>query len=805
MKAQELCMALVQADSPDEVVSILQKAGYWDDHAVWRDLGDNENNYSVVGAQQSDPIAALVEKLVNSVDARLMNECMVAGIKPDSKEAPRSVREAVAQLIEHSDPSKETNGRIENWTQTQRSEQAKRITLAATGSKSAPCLSISDDGEGQTPENVPHTFMSLAKANKLRIPFVQGKFNMGGTGALRFCGGFHHLQLIITKRNPALATSAGEDDWSFTVVRRMEPTAGERSSVYRYLAPLTVPGLEKGQVLRFAATSLPLRPQGNNPYVLPQTYGSFVKLYDYGYKGRSHILMKDGLLRQVDARLPSPALPFTMHECRDYAGHSGSFSDPATGLLVRLWDDKDKKEKDRNLDSAFPKYDQLSVRGQNFTVSLFGFKQGRAGTYLNKSEGVLFVVNGQSHGTLTSRFFTRTKVGLDYIADSLLVCLDCSKLDRASLEELFMNTRESLAESEFRYAVEEHLQDFLKKHSLLREFNNRRREEKIKEKVQDDENLANTLKDVLTSSPSLAAIFLTGEKLKSGFNVKQTSTTDEFVGKLFPTYFRFRNRAQGEELSRTAEECRAVRIGFETDVEDNYFGRPKDPGQYTAEYLTAGVWAELPSHSMQLVKGHATLSIDLPEGAKAGEVLNVRVIVSDDVHVDSFENHAKLKIVPFKEHEPNPNPNPNPKPPSNKSGEQETGPAGIQLPTARWVKKEEWAEYGFDERSALRIIPAGEEGKKRSYDFFINKANVHLLNELKAAVGSEEVTYEQFKVGMLLLGMSVIHNLGPNADGDLINQKASEFASSAALVLLPMIRHLGGLELLAKPKLKEAA
>lgn len=804
MTTEKLCMSLVRADSPEEVISALQQAGYWDDSAVWRDLGDNENNYSVVGAQQSDPIAALVEKLVNSVDARLMNECMVAGIELDSKKAPGSVREAVAQLIEHTDPSKATNGRIENWTPTQRREQAKQITLAATGPKGAPCLSISDDGEGQTADSLPLTFMSLAKANKLRIPFVQGKFNMGGTGALRFCGGFHHLQLIVTRRNPALTTSVEENDWSFTVVRRMEPTGGERSSVYRYLAPLKFEGVEKRQVLRFTAASLPLRPQGNDPYVLPQTYGSFVKLYNYGYRGQSHILMKDGLLRQVDARLPSPALPFMMHECRNYSGNAGSFSNPATGLLVRISADKDEGKEDI-LDPAFPKYDQMSVRGQTFTVSLFGFKQGRAATYLNKSEGVLFMVNGQSHGTLTSRFFTRARVGLDYIADSLLVCLDCSNLDRTSLEELFMNTRESLAESEFRSVVEDHLQDFLKKHPLLREFNNRRREEKIKEKVQDDENLANTLKDVLTSSPSLAAIFLTGEKLKSGFNVKQTSTTDEFVGKLFPSYFRFRNRAQGEELSRAAEEGRTVRIGFETDVEDNYFGRPKEPGHYTAEYQCNGAWVELPGHSMPLVKGHATLSVDLPEGVKADDVLKIRVIVSDDQHIDSFENHAKLKVVPFKEREQDPHPKPKPKPPSNNDGDEETGPAGIQLPNAYWVEKERWADYEFDERSALRIIPVGDEGKKRSYDFFINKANVHLLNELKAAVGTEELTYEQFKVGMLLLGMSVIHHVGEGADGETINQKAGEFASSAALVLLPMIRHLGGLEILAKPKLKEAA
>jgi hypothetical protein len=800
MNTQKLCMSLVHADSPEEVIGVLQDFGYWDDDDVWRDLGDNENNYSILGAQQSDPIAALVEKLVNSVDARLMNECMVAGIKPDSAKAPGSVREAVAQLIEHTDPSKATNGRIENWTQTERREQAKLITLAATGPKTAPCLSISDAGEGQTPANVPLTFMSLAKSNKLRIPFVQGKFNMGGTGALRFCGGFHHLQLIVTRRNPALTTSAEEGDWSFTVVRRMEPTGGERSSVYRYLAPVKFEGVQQRQVLRFEAETLPLRPQGNNAYALPQTYGSFVKLFDYRYKGQSHILMRDGLLRQVDARLPSPALPFMMHECRNYTGNAGSFSNPATGLLVRLSD-----EKGDNLDAAFPKYDLMSVGGQTFTVSLFGFKQGKSTTYLSKSEGVLFTVNGQSHGTLTSRFFTRAKVGLDYISDALLVCLDCSSLHGASLEELFMNTRESLAESDFRFDVEAHLQEFLKKHPVLREFNNRRREEKIKEKIQDDDNLANTLKDVLTSSPSLAAIFLTGEKLKSAFNVKQTGTTEEFVGKLFPTYFRFRNRAQGEELARTAEQGRAVRIGLETDVEDNYFGRPKDPGQYSCEFLRQGEWIELPGHSMPLVKGHASLSVDLPEGAKAGEQLAIRVTVSDDQHVDSFINHVSLKIIPFKEREQDQYKPAKPKPPSSNKGDGETGPGGIQLPNAYWVEKEDWGSHAFNERSALRVIPMENEGKKRSFDFFINRANIHLLNELKMAIDSEELTYEQFKVGMLLLGMSIIHSLGESADGETINQKAGEFGSSAALVLLPMIRHLGNLELLAKPKLKEAA
>ena len=49
--------------------ALLTTAGYWDKLAVWRHLGDIENNYSTVGNQQAEPIALLAEKLVNGIDA----------------------------------------------------------------------------------------------------------------------------------------------------------------------------------------------------------------------------------------------------------------------------------------------------------------------------------------------------------------------------------------------------------------------------------------------------------------------------------------------------------------------------------------------------------------------------------------------------------------------------------------------------------------------------------------------------------------------------------------------------------------
>ncbi|HEX3856455.1 MAG TPA: hypothetical protein VHY30_04060 [Verrucomicrobiae bacterium] len=68
---KELCLALMRADSETEVIRILTEAGYENDRRVWRLYGDRENNYSTIGNQQNRPDAALVEKMINSVDARM--------------------------------------------------------------------------------------------------------------------------------------------------------------------------------------------------------------------------------------------------------------------------------------------------------------------------------------------------------------------------------------------------------------------------------------------------------------------------------------------------------------------------------------------------------------------------------------------------------------------------------------------------------------------------------------------------------------------------------------------------------------
>jgi hypothetical protein len=377
----ELCEALMRADTEAEVVQLLVEEGYWDDSSHWRYLGDTEGNYSTIGNQQSEAIAALIEKIINGVDSRLMNACWMAGINPESREAPKSI-EAAAELFFGG----KGGGRISNWNDSKTTAEGRLLTVAATGhmpNEGMPSISIADQGEGQEPDEFPNTFMSLSRTNKMRVHFVQGKFNMGGTGALQFCSSDHNLQFILSRRNPALVSStapARAHEWGFTLVRRTLPE-GARSSVFTYLAPVGVTQGGDGNVLSFSAASFPIFPEADgkvrDAYARKSEYGSLVKLYEYEWQGtRSNIVSSgNGLLRRLDVGLPELALPVRLFECRPgYKGHSGSFATNVLGISARL-----QLNKGDNVEEEFPVGNVVNIDGCPVKINIYAFKKGKAG------------------------------------------------------------------------------------------------------------------------------------------------------------------------------------------------------------------------------------------------------------------------------------------------------------------------------------------------------------------------------------------------------------------------------------------
>jgi hypothetical protein len=437
---RDLCVGLLNAEAEDEVIGLLKKTGFWDDPSLWRHYGDLENNWGQGGNQQSLAEAALVEKIVNSVDARLINECLSRGIDPkDQATAPGTIREAVARFFEAGTGKKmATGGLIEDWGEDRIREVAAGITLCATGTRPIMNLTIADCGEGQTPRKIPLTIMSLSKSNKMYIPFVQGQFNQGGTGALRFCGK-HNMQLVISRRNPKLLgpdPDEGDTNWGFTVVRRERPEGGRKNSILSYLAPVGV-GEDhpdrRGDILAFAAPTMKLHPDKESPYGRETSYGTAIKLYDFQYIGeRSNIIRGKSILSRLDLLLPEIALPIRLYEFRRSQG--GKLLDPGSrettlsGLRRRL-------ENTKNVEENFPITIPFSPAGEQLYATVYAFKPagsarddedddeespkkklGGLRSY-RKREGVLFVRNGQTQGTMPKDFFRRDAMKMKTLAD----------------------------------------------------------------------------------------------------------------------------------------------------------------------------------------------------------------------------------------------------------------------------------------------------------------------------------------------------------------------------------------------------
>lgn len=827
---RELCLALLHADSEAEVIQLLDLAGFWTS-PKWRLYGDQENNFSTIGNQQSRPDAALIEKLINSEDARLMAECLRRGIDPQSAAAPQSVRAAVALFFDDKEISRFPGaGRIADWPTNKRRSIADGITLCATGAaprQGRPCFTIADCGEGQTPASMPDTLLSIGKSNKLRIPFVQGKFNMGGTGILKFCGGKHNLELVISKRDPKILEDGAppDDHWGFTIVRRENPTEGARNSVYTYLAPVSS-GDPRGGVLNFTADSLNIFPEKNQPYVRAGEWGTVIKLFEYGGStlvfSNTNILLRDGLMSRLDLLLAEPALPIRLHECRtNFKGHSGSFDTSLTGLVVRLQDDSRD-----NLERGFPDSCPISVDGEQMIATLYAFKKGKAESY-RKDEGIVFTVNGQVHGTLPKAFFARQRAGrLDYIANSLLVVVDCSSISGRPREDLFMNSRDRLSQNPFRQAIEAQLEIMLKENGMLRDLKERRRAEEIQSKLADEKPLEEILHNLLQHSPALASLFLSGPRAANPFKTKEVTDREEpYSGRHHPTYFKFKGKDYGKDLNRECNINQRCRVTFETDAVNDYFSRQVNSGAFTLQRV-AGSHRSLVSDYVgpRLENGIAVLSMELPPNVEVGDQLAFEATVTDPTLLSDFTNIFLVCVKP--EVAPHGTSGHRRKPPADDSGKEREIPTGISMPNMRKVFEGEWAEFEphFHKHSALRVritdstdptAHGDSENRTDVYDFLINMDNAHLKAELKGIKTDIELIQKRWQYALVLVGLALLHDdkqhnkmkeqqkdrwsspdLGEDENNsETIAHRIEDLTTALAPVLLPMIESLGSLDL----------
>ena len=566
---EKIFWELYNADSETEVEKIVKKHQIFNDNNNWKPYGRNKGNFGTFESQQNHPVPALIEKVTNSIDATLIKECKLYGLDPKSNDAPKSMSEAVELFYGVK------NGEIGELTNTERRTLAENIQIIATGDQKQPSITIFDMGEGQLPNEFENTFLSLHKNNKANIQFVQGKYNMGSTGAVVFCGEKKY-QLIASKRNKELNNRI-DSEVGFTLVRRHPLSINSddgnfKATWYEFFSP-------NGNIPSFNSNKLDL-----GLYNREFEYGSIVKLYSYQLPRGSRSDLTLDLWRDLNQYMYHLPLPISVYEKRDYAGKTPN--KPVLGNRTRIIiDSRDKVEK--IIEFLIPKESGLG----NIPIQVIIFKNEVPHNDFIKNKSIIFTQNGQVHGSEGQSFISQS-LGFSLIKQHTLIHVDCTEIPTEIRQDLFMSNRTHLKQGPKTEKLIDEITGLLKKSKELKTLNNDRKNSLLRDSKSDKDLLENFLSKLPVDKDVLNLLKKNGSLnfLKSkGQQFNGNNTNVKKNGKKlnrFPGVFNVNLKENKEgKLYRTIPLNSNGIVTIETDVEDDYLFRPIEKGEFQIEVL----------------------------------------------------------------------------------------------------------------------------------------------------------------------------------------------------------------------------
>jgi hypothetical protein len=768
MQDKSLLQALLAADSEEGVIAVLNGQELLQSPNRWRYLGNMPNNQSIVQAQQSSPTAALVEKFTNGLDAILLRYCKAKGIEPRGSSAPPSMADAIETFFgDLADPVKIRPLAEEN------------LVLYATGSKARPCLSLYDNGEGQLAEDFPKTFCSIIYGSgdgsyKGAIPFVQGRFNMGGTGVLPFCSDKYKLQLIVS-RVPGDVAKSSDHEWAFTLLCFF---ASKQNPSWKYLV-----GTDE-QVMTAGKDKLGLVPKIGaksgevcEPRERLVASGTLIKMYEYKAP-RSNICGEQ--FKKLQEYLLRPALPLRIIECRE--------SYKANVMGVTVWDRFNAWKK--KLEPGFEEGASVSVKlstGEDVPAEVRVFKASAEASEEEDQPqtGLRALINGQSHARRDAQFFRGKAVDKEHIAGSLLVTLDCTDLGQDSRNALFMSNRENFREDPLLSELFKKLQKELHDHEGLALLNLKRYEEKIKNAV-DDETGISALEELLTSDPSLADLFGSVNKGKvasktatDGAGGKISGEPNPFVGVEFPTFIHRRDKkAVVTVASLEIPRGEVSRVSFLTDAKNNYFSRKKYRGTCKFE-------GDI-EPTFHLFNGRLTFTFSIGKDVPVGSQFCTNASITDSMGSGPFL--LTMNVIVTQELEDT-----EPKEKKEKPPKEPKVQAGPSRPDIKEVDK------GPNEPPlTIEKVPNTER-----LQLFLNTTSQMLVDAKKSRPKEEEPAVAfVFKYGLALTAMGLLDSMKKSDEWKTneagCRERIQEAAKGIARVIVPLCLSLP--KKLPKPK-----
>ena len=472
-----------------------------------------------------------------------------------------------------------------NWDiSTFRRKQSEEIQIIADGKGPRNQLNqfptsvvIYDNGEGQHPENFENTFLSLLKGNKNNVHFVQGKYNMGGSGAIVFCGKKRY-QLIASKRFDK------KGDFGFTLIREHPKRESDQAKEtwFEYL-------LIENRIPSFTIDKLSLG-------LLNRKFdtGTIIKMYSYqfpkGYSG-----FAQDLNQSINEFLFNPALPILTVDTAERYPNNKVLDNDLFGLKQRL-----EKERGDYISEAFSEDFNADLFGK-MKVSCFLFKLKVKDFDVKKSKdeiqrryfkngmNVMFSLNGQVHGFYTSEFITRS-LKLNLLKNHLLIHVDCTEMKYDFRKELFMASRDRLKDGEETQQLRQYLAEKLSAaDGRLMEIQKLRKQGV---NVDASENTNQILKNFTKNLPlNSDLIKLLGNTFKLDLKKEKDNLSKDHkkLGKIkeevpfeplrFPSQFKIDSNAKGDTEVAKIPINGEKTIRFSTDCENEYFDRTDEPGE----------------------------------------------------------------------------------------------------------------------------------------------------------------------------------------------------------------------------------
>ena len=752
MTSEELCLALLRAESEAEVNNILTEVRPSAGSISWHPLDGRETNFNVVTNQASTGAKALTELCTNMVDAILLRHADEAGIDPTSNAAPKSVTEAVRELVSLRGAPSGILAEVDGLTYL-REYAESNLVIGVTGTDD-PCFTFVDSGEGQQPDDFEDTFLSLSSGRKSKIPFVQGKYNMGSAGVLSFCGR-RWYKLVVSKRFDGTAP------WGWSLVRR-RPDDGPPVAEYLKL---------DGQIPRFERADLhPLLLRDKQPDdKVCRSSGTIVKLYSYVLGQAANFRT---IREALNENLISTVLPFRLMDYRarpDQArgGRRAQGVDERTvagmDFQLRRLDVDEQNDEGDDAGSIEPVRDPLhiaeihdpelgTVRVQ--AIPLPRKLPGWLTTRRNRMR-VYHAVNGQ----------VQFKQGRDYVSgpcrlpglkDRVVILVDASDLTESAHNDVWKGDRETIRQTEIGKHYESQITEGIRSSASLKQLEDQIRDEETEQLAKQAQ--VDLFRSVVSSDPHIAQLLPGGAVVRLPGRRRTGGGTARFEGRYSPTFIELiggRLRDSGVDL----EIGERRRIRFKTDPTNDWLTRPDNRGSvrfvgHSGTDVGFGFNAEL-------TDGILTVTIRVAHGqVSVEEIIETEISLVDDSMPLPVTEPVTFHVVASR-----------PKPKTGQSGgrrqrrgdEDEDGTSDERgLPDIRWITKDgrvigdenttPWAEIdGFDDQDGGRVLDLSADEKR----YEVNYDNAHFQHFLmgERSEVAKRVLTEQYRLSMLILMM----------------------------------------------------